>query len=138
MTPFKFFTTALTLVSITFSISNVEAKLHPRTKFSKIILKEGNGPSAREGDTLVVNYRMILTSNGKVIDSSFDRGQPFKFTLGDGQVIRGWDRGLAGIRKGEKRKIFIPYRMAYGSKGAGGMIPPYSDLISEVELVEIE
>ena len=76
--------------------------------------------------------------NGEVFDSSLDRGEPLSFTLGTGQVIKGWDQGLIGICEGEKRKLIIPAELAYGSKGAGAKIPPNSPLIFEVECVKIE
>lgn len=76
--------------------------------------------------------------SGEVFDSSLDRGEPLSFTLGTGQVIKGWDQGLIGICEGEKRKLIIPADLAYGSKGAGAKIPPNSPLIFEVECVKIE
>ncbi len=96
----------------------------------------GEGPEARSGQTVVVNYRGTLT-NGKEFDSSYGRG-PFSFPLGAGRVIRGWDEGVAGMKVGGKRKLVIPPDLAYGERGAGGVIPPSATLVFEVELLEIK
>ena len=101
------------------------------------ILKEGTGVVAKSGDVVSVHYTGTLI-DGKKFDSSLDRGQPFSFTLGVGQVIQGWDQGVLGMKVGEKRKLFIPSDLAYGSSGAGGIIPPNAPLIFEVELLEIK
>jgi FKBP-type peptidyl-prolyl cis-trans isomerase len=95
----------------------------------------GDGPEARSGQTVIVNYRGTL-ENGKEFDSSYGRG-PFSFPLGAGRVIRGWDEGVAGMQVGGKRKLVIPSDLAYGERGAGGVIPPNATLIFEVELLEI-
>jgi peptidylprolyl isomerase len=95
----------------------------------------GDGPEARSGQTVVVNYRGTL-ENGREFDSSYGRG-PFSFPLGAGRVIRGWDEGVAGMQVGGKRRLVIPPDLAYGQRGAGGVIPPNATLIFEVELLEI-
>jgi FKBP-type peptidyl-prolyl cis-trans isomerase len=101
-------------------------------------LKEGTGPAAKAGDTVSVHYTGTLAADGKKFDSSLDRGKPFEFKLGAGNVIKGWDEGVAGIKVGGKRKLIIPAALGYGSKGAGGVIPPNADLIFEVELLGIK
>ncbi len=102
-----------------------------------ITVKEGSGEGARSGDTITVNYTGMFT-DGKVFDSSIPRGQPFVFKLGGGQVIQGWDRGLVGMKVGEKRKLTIPPALGYGVRGTpGGEIPPNATLIFEVEMLKI-
>ena len=100
------------------------------------IVQEGEGEGAKNGDKLTVHYVGIL-EDGTKFDSSVDRGQPFQVTLGAGQVIQGWDLGLVGMLKNEVRRLFIPYQLGYGEQGAGEMIPPNSNLIFEVQLLEI-
>ena len=97
---------------------------------------EGKGDPAKTGDTVEVHYTGWLT-DGKKFDSSRDRGQPFSFRLGQGQVIQGWDRGVLGMRPGEKRKLTIPPELGYGARGAGGAIPPHATLVFEVELIRV-
>jgi len=95
---------------------------------------EGELPTA--GQKVRVHYSGYLL-NGKKFDSSVDRGQPFEFVIGQGQVIPGWDEAFTKIKVGGKAKIILPSRIAYGERGAGGDIPPYSPLMFEVELLEI-
>jgi len=96
----------------------------------------GDGTLAESGKTVSVHYTGWLT-DGTKFDSSVDRGQPFSFTLGAGQVIRGWDEGVAGMRVGGKRKLTIPSDLGYGSRGAGGVIPPNATLVFDVELLGV-
>lgn len=101
-------------------------------------LKAGNGAEATNGKTVSVHYTGTLASDGKKFDSSLDRGQPFKFVLGAGQVIKGWDLGVLGMKVGGKRKLTIPASLAYGERGAGNVIPPNAALVFEVELLEVK
>ena len=98
------------------------------------ILQEGGGPVAGSGDKVKMHYTGWLT-DGTKFDSSLDRGQPFVFTLGRGQVIKGWDEGVAGMKVGEKRKLIIPSHLGYGARGAGRLIPPNATLIFEVQFL---
>jgi len=96
----------------------------------------GTGATAVAGKTVKVHYTGWLTS-GKKFDSSVDRGQPFSFPLGGGQVIKGWDEGVAGMKVGGKRQLRIPPDLGYGSRGAPGAIPPNATLIFDVELLGV-
>lgn len=98
--------------------------------------KPGSGPAAKTGDKVKVHYTGMFL-NGKKFDSSVDRGQPFEFTLGRGEVIKGWDAGVVGMRPGGKRTLIIPPAIAYGEDGQGQDIPPNSVLKFEIELLEI-
>ena len=103
--------------------------------------KVGDGREAEKGLTVTVHYTGWLYENGEKttkFDSSVDRREPFSFVLGVGQVIKGWDNGVSGMQVGGSRTIIIPSDMGYGSRGAGSVIPPNSDLIFEVELIEIQ
>ncbi len=100
-------------------------------------LKVGTGQEAKTGYAVDVNYLGTL-ENGTKFDSSYDRGQSFQFVLGAGQVIKGWDIGVAGMKVGGKRKLIIPPDLAYGEKGAGGVIPPNATLVFEVELLAVQ
>ena len=108
----------------------------------KIIeIKSGSGASPKPGQTAVVHYTGWLYENGakgKKFDSSVDRGQPFEFPVGKGQVIAGWDEGVATMKVGGKRTLIIPPALGYGDRGAGGVIPPNATLIFDVELLGIK
>jgi len=99
-------------------------------------LREGTGAEARSGNRVSVHYVGTLT-DGKKFDSSRDRGKPFEFELGAGQVIKGWDQGVAGMKVGEMRKLTIPGHLAYREKGFPGLIPPNATLVFEVELLGV-
>ncbi len=96
----------------------------------------GTGEAAAAGQNVSVHYTGWL-ENGKKFDSSVDRGQPFSFPLGAGRVIKGWDEGVQGMKVGGKRKLTIPSDLGYGSRGAGGVIPPNATLIFDVELLGV-
>ena len=101
------------------------------------ITEKGNGKKAKKGDQVAVHYTGMLL-DGKVFDSSLYRDQPLNFTVGVGQVIEGWDEGILLLSEGDKARLVIPSDLAYGSQGAGGVIPPNAALIFDVELVRIK
>jgi FKBP-type peptidyl-prolyl cis-trans isomerase len=104
---------------------------------TKIVdLREGTGSEAKAGDRVTVHYTGTLT-DGTKFDSSRDRGEPFSFTLGRGQVIAGWDQGLIGMKAGGQRTLSIPPEEGYGARGAGNVIPPNATLEFDVEMVRI-
>ncbi|WP_127024542.1 peptidylprolyl isomerase [Flagellimonas beolgyonensis] len=101
------------------------------------IIQKGSGPKAEKGKTVSVHYEGAL-DNGQVFDSSYKRNQPIDFTLGIGQVIPGWDEGIGLLQVGDKARFVIPSHLAYGSTGAGGVIPPNATLIFDVELMGVK
>lgn len=105
--------------------------------FSMTTIKEGTGEGAKAGQTVTVHYTGTLT-DGTKFDSSVDRGRPFSFVLGAGEVIQGWDKGVLGMKVGEKRKLVIPSTLGYGSTGAGGVIPPNATLLFDVEMISFK
>jgi len=100
-------------------------------------IKVGDGAEAKAGQVVDVHYTGWLT-NGTKFDSSVDRGKPFSFKLGAGQVIEGWDKGVAGMKVGGKRKLTIPPGLGYGTQSVGGVIPPNSTLVFDVELLGVK
>jgi FKBP-type peptidyl-prolyl cis-trans isomerase len=100
-----------------------------------VITEEGNGPKPQAGDKVKVHYTGYLL-DGTKFDSSVDRGQPFEFVLGQHQVITAWDEGIAMLKKGTKAKLVFPSKLGYGSRGAGGVIPPFAPLVFDVELID--
>jgi FKBP-type peptidyl-prolyl cis-trans isomerase len=104
------------------------------------ILEQGQGESPQKGKKVTVHYTGWLDQNGekgKKFDSSVDRQEPFSFIIGTGLVIKGWDEGVLSMKVGEKRRLFIPANLGYGSRGAGSIIPPNSKLIFDVELLKV-
>ena len=99
-------------------------------------LTVGQGEEAKNGHTVKVHYTGWLM-DGTKFDSSVDRNQPFSFKLGGGQVIQGWEKGVLGMKVGEKRQLIIPPELGYGSRGAGGVIPPNATLKFDVELLGV-
>ena len=98
---------------------------------------DGVGEEAVDGSKVAVHYVGVAFSNGEEFDASWNRGEPFRFTLGRGHVIPGWDAGVKGMRVGGRRKLTIPSAMAYGARGAGGVIQPHEPLVFVVDLLEV-
>lgn len=117
------------------------AKVEPPPPEPKDLIKEdltvGTGPEAKTGDAVKVHYTGKLLKNGSTFDSSVGK-EPFGFTIGEGQVIKGWDEGVPGMKVGGKRKLTIPSRLAYGDAGSPPKIPPKATLVFEIELLSIE
>jgi peptidyl-prolyl cis-trans isomerase A (cyclophilin A) len=109
---------------------------NPSGLFHKVT-KEASGAQPKKGQTILAHYEGRLT-DGKVFDSSFARNEPLEFSVGVGQVIAGWDEGLMAMKVGEKRTLVIPPNLGYGSRGAGGVIPPNAWLVFDVELVAVK
>ena len=135
---------SFTSLSFAIEIVNQEKDKMQEKGITELIItdnKVGDGREAEKGLTVTVHYTGWLYENGEKttkFDSSVDRREPFSFVLGVGQVIKGWDNGVSGMQIGGSRTIVIPSDMGYGSRGAGSVIPPNSDLIFEVELIEIQ
>ena len=135
---------SFTSLSFAIEIVNQEKDKMQEKGITELIItdnKVGDGREAEKGLTVTVHYTGWLYVNGEKttkFDSSVDRREPFSFVLGVGQVIKGWDNGVSGMQVGGSRTIVIPSDMGYGSRGAGSVIPPNSDLIFEVELIEIQ
>mmetsp|Transcript_21712 Transcript_21712/g.38171 ORF Transcript_21712/g.38171 Transcript_21712/m.38171 type:complete len:111 (+) Transcript_21712:115-447(+) len=105
---------------------------------TKDVIEEGDKATyPQKGQKLQMHYTGTLASDGSKFDSSLDRGRPFEFTIGVGQVIKGWDEGVMQMSVGEKAKLMITSDYGYGSRGAGGVIPPNADLVFEVQLLKI-
>ena len=109
----------------------------PPTELQLDDLTVGDGPEAASGQTVEVHYVGVSHADGKQFDASWDRGDTFRFGLGAGQVIAGWDQGVAGMRVGGRRRITIPPHLAYGTQGAGGVIGPDATLVFVVDLVSV-
>src|SRR5215469_3082005 len=107
------------------------------TDLEIVDLTLGEGAEATPGKNVVVHYVGVAFSDGKEFDSSWNRNSPFEFPLGAGQVITGWDRGVAGMRVGGRRQLTIPSKLAYGDRGAGGVIKPGEHLVFVVDLLDV-
>ncbi len=107
------------------------------TGLTYIVTKNGTGAQLKAGDTIIVNYTGLLT-NGTKFDSSLDRGEPFSFPLGAGKVIKGWDEGFQKLKVGDHATLIIPSSIAYGERGAGGVIQPGATLIFIVEVIGVQ
>jgi peptidylprolyl isomerase len=107
------------------------------TDLEIVDLTLGEGAEATPGKSVVVHYVGVAFSDGKEFDSSWNRNSPFEFPLGAGQVITGWDRGVAGMRVGGRRQLTIPSKLAYGDRGAGGVINPGEHLVFVVDLLDV-
>ncbi len=136
------FTFGLLVLPLAASLGRADAKalktvtLPDGLKYTDLVL--GKGALPKTGQTVKVHYVGTLTS-GKKFDSSRDRGQPFSFAIGEGQVIPGWDEGVATMRVGGRRKLVIPPKLGYGEAGAGGgTIPPNATLVFDIELLGVE
>lgn len=132
----------LSMLALIYNLNLLEAKTPCKgnknmiTKLEIIDTQEGTGAVAKAKDTLLMHYAGRL-EDGTPFDSSHGRGQPFQFTLGIGQVIKGWDEGVVGMKVGGKRTLKIPSEKGYGAYGAGSVIPPHANLIFDIELVDI-
>jgi peptidylprolyl isomerase len=119
------------------AMDNSEKEITTASGLKYVELTEGTGATPTKGQTVSVHYTGTL-EDGTKFDSSRDRNQPFKFQIGEGQVIKGWDEGLSTMKVGSRRKLIIPAELGYGDRGAGGVIPPKATLIFDVELLEIK
>jgi peptidylprolyl isomerase len=108
----------------------------PPTELQTTDLVEGTGAEAKPGSRVRVHYVGVAYSTGEEFDASYNRGEPLDFPLGAGRVIQGWDQGVAGMKVGGRRRLVIPPHLAYGSRGAGGVIKPNETLIFVVDLVD--
>lgn len=122
--------------TLNFKITLVEVAPAPKLEIKTISAGDGK-TYPKKGDTLTMHYTGTLAETGAKFDSSVDRGQPFTFRIGVGEVIEGWDAGVIKMSLGEKAVLQIPSAMGYGERGAGGVIPPNADLVFEVELLKI-
>lgn len=125
-----------TIIALNINDLNMDEAVTTDSGLKYIDITEGNGVTPEVGQTVTVHYTGVL-ENGKKFDSSRDRNQPFSFKIGVGQVIKGWDEGVGTMSVGSRRQLIIPPELGYGSRGAGGVIPPNATLIFDVELLKI-
>ena len=133
---FREFSLALSILAATTAFADTTTP--SGLKYNDTVV--GTGAEAKAGQNVTVHYTGWLDNKGQKgtkFDSSVDRGEPFEFGLGAGQVIRGWDEGVAGMKIGGKRTLTIPPELGYGARGAGGVIPPNATLIFDVELLGV-
>lgn len=132
--------TTLTLLNGCFAVNNKQVTTKSGLKYEILQAAPADAVSPQAGKIVTVHYTGWLDNNGAKgtkFDSSVDRGQPFQFIIGVGQVIRGWDEGVLGMKVGEKRRLIIPAELGYGSRGAGALIPGGATLIFDVELIAV-
>ena len=116
---------------------NNSAAVTTASGLTYIITQKGTGAPLKTGDNVIINYTGLLT-DGKKFDSSLDNGEPFSFRLGAGEVIKGWDEGVGKLRVGDRATLIIPPTLGYGTRGAGGVIPPDATLIFIVEVMGVK
>ncbi|MEV7373815.1 FKBP-type peptidyl-prolyl cis-trans isomerase [Streptomyces sp. NPDC090301] len=109
----------------------------PPTELTVRDLIVGDGPEAKPGNVVQVHYVGVTFASGKEFDASWDRGQPFKFAMGGGRVIKGWDRGIRGMKVGGRREIIVPPRLGYGKQSPSSLIPAGSTLVFVVDLLTV-
>jgi peptidylprolyl isomerase len=138
----RFFVSAILLAFVAAPLAALAAGEVTTSSGLRIIdVKVGSGPVPHAGQTVTVNYTgwlFVDGKKGKKFDSSLDRAQPFSFTLGQGQVIKGWDEGVATMHVGGKRTLIIPPDLGYGASGAGADIPPGATLMFDVDLLGVK
>ncbi len=110
----------------------------PPKKLESVEIVEGTGAEAKAGDTITVQYDGVDYKTGKEFDASWDRSEPFTFGLGNGEVIKGWDQGLVGMKEGGRRELIIPPELAYGAEGSPPVIAPNATLVFVVDLLKVE
>lgn len=128
-------TTIIAIFSLGCSNEGKEITTQSGLKYKDI--KEGTGPNPSAGKTVVVQFVGSL-ENGRVFESSVDKGHPFEFVIGSNQVIPGWEEGVMTMKTGGRRKLIIPPSLAWGNEGAGGVIPPGATVIFDIELLEVK